>query len=299
MARAKKYRRIILAVRGDTQGGHAGGLLNPETQIPTYVIDPVTKDKVLEGWHTPELRPVQRQLWEWHEQDREKIGELAGTDELVMLEMGDLTQGSVFKDDLDETSLSAQVVISAYSMYPWLEMRQVRRVYMSRGTGVHLWGEAATETLLTRLLSSEYKKKSIRLVDHWLLDIDGFLIDVAHHGPGAGKRAWTRGNVLQLYTQSIMMDEIIAGRQPPNLLLRAHHHEYTPRPATVQAGGKVWRCDACITPPECFIGSHAQKVCESPSSMSVGMLAFEILDGRLLETHPFIHTIDLRTREIL
>lgn len=43
-----KYKRTIIAVRGDTQGGHAGGLLNPETEIPVLG----TKDGkvVVDAW---------------------------------------------------------------------------------------------------------------------------------------------------------------------------------------------------------------------------------------------------------
>ena len=33
--------------------------------------------------------------------------------------------------------------------------------------------------------------------------------------------------------------------------------------------------------------------------MGVGMLAFELINGKLYDKHPFMHYIDLRTREIL
>lgn len=160
-----KYKRTIIAVRGDTQGGHAGGLLNPETEIPVLG---GTEDgeRVVEDVHHPALRPFQKLLWKWHEEDRKSIGKLAGKDRIVFVEMGDLTQGNVFKDDLGEIALTPQVTISAYSMFPWLDMPQVQAAYMVRGTGVHVWGEGATETLLSMYLQQAYPRKTVKITDH-------------------------------------------------------------------------------------------------------------------------------------
>ena len=294
---SKKYKRTILAVRGDTQGGHAGGLLNPETEIPVLGVDE-SGQMAVEDVQRPSLRPFQRKLWEWHEADRKSIGKLAGSDPIVFLEMGDLTQGNVFRDDLGEVSLTAQATISAYSMFPWLDMPQVRAAYMVRGTGVHVWGEGATETLLSKYLSAEYPRTKVRITDHWMLSVDGMLIDVAHHGPGAGLRPWTRGNAFELYVKGILLDDITAGRRPPDLVLRAHHHEFTAAHALYQVNGAVWQLPGYITPPMCYIGSHTQKVMNSPSRMGVGLLAFEIVNGKILQTIPMVHTIDLRTQEV-
>ena len=293
----KKYSRTILAIRGDTQGGHAGGLLNPETEIPVLGVDE-HGETVVEDTFTPELRPFQRKLWQWHEVDRKAIGKLAGKDPIIFLEMGDLTQGNIFKDDLASTSLTQQMTISAYSMFPWLDMPQVRASYIVRGTGVHVWGEGSTETMLTQYLKTRYPKKKINITDHYLLDVGGLLVDIAHHGPGAGMRPWTRGNAFELYVKGILIDDIMAGRRPPDLVLRAHHHEFTPAHALSIVGDKFWQLPGYITPPMCFIGSHAQKVMMSPSRMSVGLLAFEIVNGKILQTLPMLHTIDLRTQEV-
>jgi hypothetical protein len=294
----KKYHRTIIAVRGDTQGGHAGGLLNPETLIPDWDIDEAGQ-RVITGWRHIEPRPVQKQLWRWHEQDMANVRTLAGKDEIVFLEMGDLTQGGIFKDDLDENGLNTQVVISRWNCTPWLDLPNVQRMYIVKGTGVHVWGEAATETLLTAQLKAEYPKKSVKINDHWILDLDGFLIDMAHHGPGAGIRNWTRGNVFELYCKSILRDSIDMAEPIPHVILRGHKHEFIYRPVTHQTKNKIWKADGFITPPYCFIGSHAQKVMNSPSFMGVGILALEVLDGKLYQWHPFTHYVDLRTMEVL
>lgn len=293
-----KYTRTIIAVRGDTQGGHAVGLLNPETKIPDLDIDDEGKT-VLVGWRTPSLRPVQKKLWQWHEQGRKDIEKLAGSDPIVFVEMGDMTQGNVFKDDLGEVSLSAQYFISKWNMVPWMEMKAIQSAYIVKGTGVHVWGEGSTETALTHYLKESYPKKKVEITDHWLLNVNGYRLDVSHHGPGAGIRSWTRGNVFSLYVKSLMLDDISVGNPIPDLVLRAHKHEFIYCRAVHQVRDRIWDLPAFIVPPFCFMGSHARKVVNSPSFMGVGLLALEIINGKLHNWHPFTHYVDLRTREAI
>jgi hypothetical protein len=294
----KKFNRKIIAIRGDTQSGHAGGLLNPEAMFPVVGIDASGK-AVVEDYEEAKLNPVQRQLWKWSEADRESVQALAGKDEIVFIEMGDMTQGVRFTDDLAETSLSRQMLSSFYNSLPWLGMDHVHTMRAVKGTGVHVWGEGSTETILTLLLQKEYPKKDVKIADHYLLNVDGYLLDVSHHGPGPGMRNWTRGNAYELYVKSILLDDLNAKRIPPHVVLRGHKHEFTYAHAIHQVQGAVWQLPAFIVPPYCFIGSHAQKATNSPSFMGVGTLALELINGRLLDWHAFTHYVDLRTEEIL
>jgi len=290
------FKRVIIAVRGDTQAGHSGGLLNPETLLPdTEIIDGLVAPTL----RSPELRPIQKTLWKWHTEDLESIKNLANGDPIVWVEMGDLTQGNRFLDDLGITAMSDQWHISRFNCLPLLELPNVKAFYIVRGTGVHVWGEGSTETALVTQLRAEYPEIKVAITSHWLLDMDGFTLDVAHHGPGAGIRNWTRGNVFDLYAKSMMMDDIDLGLAVPGVLLRAHKHEFIYRRPIHQVRGKVWEMPAFITPPYCFIGEHAVQVCQSPSFMGVGMLALEVFNGKLHDFHPFTHFVDLRAREVV
>lgn len=293
-----KLKRTIFAVRGDTHGGHAGGLVNPETEIPVIELNK-KGDRVQTGLDHPHLNPTQERLWKWHTTDKADVRHLAGKDEIIFLDMGDLTQGNIFKDDLSEALLSTQYFISKWNTSPWLDLSNVRRTFITKGTGVHVFGEGSVETMLTHHLNSDYPKKRVRIADHFLLDVESFRLDIAHHGSSPGMRNWTRGNVLELYSRSILRDDIDNGTPPPNVILRGHTHEFTWRPVGWQVGNKTWKMDTFITPPYCFIGSHAQKVVKSPSRMSVGLLALEVVNGKLLDFHPFLHTVDLRVKEII
>ena len=289
-----KYKRVIVAVRGDTQGGHSGGLLNPETDFPDIALDESGR-RVVTGFSRRELRPIQKKLWEWHEDARNQIGRLAGKDDLIFLELGDMTQGNTFTDNLAEAELNAQVIIARYNMIPWMRMRQIKKVRVTKGTGVHVWGNGATETVLVHWLADAYPKVDIAITDHWVLDVDGYLIDVAHHGAGPGIRNWTKGNVFDLYIKSKIRDALDRNEAPPNMVLRGHFHEFTYGLAKHQIDEHIYKAEGYIIPPMCFIGAHAQKVIKSPDRMSLGMMALEIVNGKLLDAHHFIHSIDLRT----
>jgi len=294
----KKYNRTIIAIRGDTQGGYAGGLLNPDTLLPDIAIDDAGEN-IIEGWRRLELRPVQQKLWEWHKKYIKEVSKLSEGDDIIFVEMGDLTQGNIFKDDLDVNNLNTQVVISRYNTMPWLELQNLKSAYFVTGTGVHVWGEGSTERLLTAQLKVMYPHIKIKINDHYMLDVDGVHLDVAHHGPGPGIRNWTYGNVLELYAKSIMRDSIDLQEPVPDAIIRAHKHQFTYRPVIHQVRNKMWESKVFITPPMCFIGSHALKVMNSPSYMGVGVLALEIINGKIHAWYPFNNYVDLRTKEIV
>ena len=251
----------------------------------------------MNGYKSPELNSIQKDMWRWHEKDREEIGKLAGKDPIVYIGMGDEHQGGIFKDDLSEGSMSSQIQISYYNMQPWLNMPQVKAVYFTRGTPVHLWGAGDSETMLTHMLKLEHPKKHITMSQHWELDISGCIVDIAHHGPNAGGREWTRGNGLRNYTFSLMQKLHNNRERIPNLLLRAHFHQPISEVVTLNTDKERYRTEAWITPPQCFIGAHGQKATGSISSMHIGMLAFEIINGKIYDTHEYLHTVSLRTKE--
>lgn len=292
-----KYKRFILVPVGDKQAGHNGALVNPEASIPDVELDRSTMTRIIMGYRHPELSSLQKDMWKWHEKDREEIGKLAGKDSIIYIGMGDETQGGIFKDDLKDVSLSAQYFISYYNMLPWLNMKQMKGAYFAKGTAVHLWGDGDTETILTHRLNNEFKHIPVKMSPHWELNFDGFRVDVAHHGPGVGMREWTKGNTLRLYTKSLQDYLHNNGKPIPDLLLRAHFHQPICEVVTKNLDTERFRTDAWITPPQCFIGGHGQKVTQSVSMMHIGMLAFEIVNNRILETHEFMHSIDLRVEE--
>jgi len=292
----KQYDRRIIAVRGDTHAGHDGGLKNPDTLLP--VIDTDENNREVLRWEPVTLRPFQRKLWKWHESARAEIKALAGTDPITFIDIGDLTQGTWWRDNLGETQMSDQYFISKWNTEPWITMPEVKQAFLVKGTSVHNFGNGATETMLTHQLAEQHKKPVV-FADHWLLDIGGFRLDVAHHGAGPGSRAWLKGNEMGIYLRSIIIEDVTAGEQPPDVVLRGHFHEYTRGWGWYQVGDRYWQCHGIITPGLCWIGTYATMATKSKSRFSCGMVALEIINGRLHDVHPYVHWIDLRTLEIV
>lgn len=294
---ATKYARRIVVLRGDTHSGQDGGLKNPATLLPEYSINE-EGDRVLDGWEPVRLSPFQKRMWAWHEEARAQMISLADGDPMTMIEMGDLTHGGYFKDDAEEAGMSDQYFLSKSSLMPWLEMPQLEGIYFTRGSGVHTWFKAA-ETLLTHELKAEFPKTTIKLADHWMLNIDGVILDVAHHGTHPGKRAWLRGNEFMIYIRSLLIDAATEGGPVPDVVLRGHKHEFTRTWATYQVASKYWECLGIITPPMAYINAYAVMATQSISRLSIGMVALEIINGKLHKVHPFVHWIDLRTMEVI
>lgn len=134
---------------------------------------------------------------------------------------------------------------------------------------------------------------------HGLLDIDGFLIDYAHHGPFTGSRVWLDGNELRYYLRNIMLREIMDGRTPPHMVIRGHYHVYRKEFLEIAANGQSYEGWAIVMPGFTFKDDYTRRATRSEYKQSVGLIAFEILDGYMYRSHKFIKTIDIRTKEIL
>jgi hypothetical protein len=298
MAKKPGYDRRIIAVRGDMHAGMDDGLKNPATLIP--MVDLETGDRELDKLTPVSLRPFQKKLWGWHEEAREGIAQLAGEDPITFLDMGDTTEGNWRLDNKGEVQMSDQYFIAKASFFPWLDMKQVEEVYIVRGTAAHTFGAGSSETVLTDALHVIYPNKTIKTAHHWLMNIAGLWLDIAHKGPFYGKRYWLKANEFHWYIQNVLMEDVADGDQPPDVMLRAHFHTYTRGWGWCQNVKGYWECHGIITPAMSFINEYAKGSTHSKSKISCGVIALEVISGRLHKVHDeWVHWIDLRTLEIV
>ena len=93
----------------------------------------------------------------------------------------------------------------------------------------------------------------------------------------------------------MMMSEMMSGGKPPQLVLRGHYHQFVRE--------ELWMADyhstLVVTPAFAMLGDHAIQAVRSPSRVTNGMVAFEIIDGEVLQMYDFVRSIDVRTREVL
>jgi hypothetical protein len=286
--------RTIVVALSDTHANHRLGLLAPETVL--YEEDPATREMV--PW-SPSLGPTQRWLWPEYNADRRGVVDLANGDRIVLIHEGDMCQGGNGNPhELVSMRLADQIAIAAENLRPWFELPNLDRAIFIKGTAYHELGEGSAAMLVAAQLRAEYGKQ-IEVPYHADAMIDGVSFDLAHHGPPPGVRTWLRGNILRLYTQSLMDRALMEGQEPPRVLLRGHYHELTSEVVTRRARGRKWTTDAWICPAYCGIDEYARKVSKSPGDLTVGLLAFELVDGELRQTYEFKRTIDYRTRIIV
>lgn len=284
-----KHRRIILAAEADLHGGSKGALLNPETEL--IVFDP----KGNQTAYHPELNESQKYLWDLRTRNIKKTMELAGKDEVMVLQNGDITQGNKYHHLLVSNRIADQVIIAGENLRPWLQHKNVTNVRIGVGTAAHNFLSGTSEILIWEKFTKEYPHVNIGIRYHGNPTYNGLQIDWAHHGPGAGIRDWLRGNVAQLYLKSLMYECMKRQIDPPGLVLRAHVHVPV-RAFNELDGNEAW---LYILPSYSMLDDHADQSGQSPAFLTHGMVAFEIVDGKIVSEHRYYQDIDVRSKEAL
>lgn len=281
--------RSIVAVIADLHGGFEYGLLNPETILP--------KEGKNGGdtKYIPCLTESQEWLWECYTKDLADLERLAGNDRIVAILNGDMLQGNKHPSMLVSNRMSDQVVIGQYNLAPLFSIKSVKVARFSIGTSAHNFGEGSGEFLVVDKIKSEHQEINVGVQYHALLEVDGFLLDCAHHGPYPGSREWLRGNVARLYLKDIMIRAAGKGERLPNAVIRAHYHNYIKVMETF-GNNESW---LFVSPSYSMLGDYTHQAARSPDTIKIGMFALEIIDGELVHIHEFMRSIDVRSREIL
>jgi hypothetical protein len=286
--------RAIIVTVSDLHGGHRHGLLNPATLL--YDID--ENGNQLDSTHHPELTRIQEYLWDEYTKGIAEVKEIAGPDPIYIIMNGDLTAGNKYHQLLVSDRIADQFIISIYNCMPWYELAP-KAVRIITGTGAHVFMQGSGEILANEILGLKYPAISTRVMDHGLFEIAGSTVDVSHHGPFGGSRAWLKGNVARYYLQSAMFEEIQAGKIPPRIYMRGHYHEDIEETVTIKAAGTRYKSTLMITPSFAFIDNHTRQTVKSPARITHGMSVAEIVDGELLKITWLTRTIDIRSKENL
>jgi hypothetical protein len=253
----------------------------------------------LQDYWSPQ--PTESQLWLWDEfqEHKKQLIDLAGKDEIIVLVGGDVTHGKRYPDkervsvrEYDDYAIAADVLGEL------AELKNVKRMRLVRGTGSHVYGHGTAELVVARILEAEYGIDA-KVAYHYLLNIRGVNFDIAHHGPGPGIRNWLKGNVLRYYVRSIVTSAIMEQEDVPDVLLRWHFHRYVPDTHEYRSNGTTYITRSRICPSYSYIDDHARQVTKSVSKLTVGMLAFELINGKVKDDYEFLSSIDLRRKEVL
>lgn len=310
--------RKIVVFLSDTHAGHRLGLMCPNLTLyeegPHGELSP----------HTPSLTATQTFLWSCYQDDIQAVVALADGDPIIVFHNGDITHGLKYKEQLVSTRAADQLTIAYHNVTPWLTLPNVTTLRLVAGTGSHVLQEASTPIMMLQMLQPAFSSKDIAVVYHDRPVVDGAIFDVAHHGPSSGIREWTQGNQLRYYAKSVVMHDVHRGKHPPHLIVRGHFHRLHPEVVQVRLSRVLlaflrWReqggdqtfltiddaidfyeTDIVLLPSYCWMGEYGRQATGSSSTVSIGLVAAEVIDGRLIKPlHYFEREVDLRRDEQL
>jgi hypothetical protein len=187
-------------------------------------------------------------------------------------------------DQLMSNRLTDQLLIAFANVQPWLDLPGLRKIQIAAGTGSHEFGEASSTIMLANMIRQARPDLEVKLVFHglaWDKELNGF-VDFSHHGPNQGIRVWTKDGVARLSLRSLMLDEIIHGREVPKLYLRGHIH----MPIDIEENYGQHRARLVVVPSLCGMSVYARQVTKSSYMLHNG----GFVDGQLIS-----HSLDLRT----
>lgn len=280
-------KRTIIAALADIHGGHIYGLLNP---LVTLYDRDETGQLVP---YQPGQTAIARYEWNLYLEHLGEARDYVGDDDLVVLVVGDIANGAKYPSELVSTRLANHIEIAAADLEPWFAFPTLKAMRLAHGTGAHEFGEGSATSLIASLLRERHREIDVQEVKHARSDIAGALIDYTHHGPHPGKRDWTRGNVARFYLRDFMNLEIRMGNIPPQLLLRAHYHQYVRETLEVEN----YTSTLIVLPSYDGMSEYAEQRLQGEFMLVNGMILFEVIDGRIKDIKKLIQVQDTRTKE--
>lgn len=240
---------------------------------------------------------TQRYLWNLYMTHRDEVRELAQGRRLVLLLLGDLTQGLKHWSGVWGTTLYDHITGALFALEPYLELEPAV-VRVAQGTEAHTQ-EGTSELLIAGELARRLPNADVDIAQHYKAHVNNITVDYAHHGPGAGIRAWTSGNVAGHYLKSLMLEEIVNGDEPPRIVLRAHVHRSIRRTERLETKRGTVESDIVVCPGYCGINPYVRAMVRSPLTQTHGCVAVQVGDGQKPEIHQLSTMTDIRKEEWL
>lgn len=281
-----KSTRVVVAIISDPHSGHVSGLVNPDTLIQD--------DQKRQVKFT--LNDRQEYVWNVYSKGVEETFKLAGKDNILLFCLGDLTHGNKYIPELMSTRGADQYAIGTQIFDPWLQShKNVKAIRFVFGTGAHNFGQGTSEIVISERLQDRHPELDIRCYYHAIVNVLGKTLDVAHHRGGAGNRTWLNGNVFRYYIKSLMLEDIVNKKSPPDMVIGGHAHSFITE--VVSMGD--YSTTGILSPALCLLGEFAIQAAKSPGYVTIGTVACEIIEGKPIAVYPFVDKLDARTKETI
>lgn len=266
--------RTVLAVPADTHCGSTTGLLPPDwTGLGGHKITTshgVVRKQWVEGWHrVRELNSRKTRLVIIHNGDAID-GVHHGTTQLVTTDIE------------EQKRMHIASMLEAMKIAKWNDGTD--KLYYMMGTNSHTGnvedavardfistkGRPLVSAVIEPTAGGKYKDgRYVR--DHMMLEINGVLFDIGHHGFTAGTREWTKTNTLTYTIKSIYMSCLENATRMPRYVVASHMHQFV----TGRHDGKHGTIEGFITPALQTKTHHGHAVARFKMA-DIGMLFFII-----------------------
>jgi len=293
--------RFIIVGLADEHAGSMLGLCNPATRFDIEVPVP-GPDGALhmekQPW-APKMTPIMQAIWDKYLEGIAKAEALAAGDPIYIFKLGEVCEGTYFKNSSMELRKHYQVKIAVANMEPWKQIENIRSVRIVPGDRPHEFDEGSAANLVAQELSGQFPDVKVVCHGRWFHKPTGFAVDYAHRGPYPGSRKHLEGNIARLYLKDYMFRELIEfDRKPVDLLLRAHFHQ----PIEVDEH-LTWRdgkydSKLLVFPPLKLPDAYAKTVTGNKFSAAFGTTAIEVVDG-MIKVHDNFIMLDVRNWEVV
>jgi len=285
-----KYNRIAGMSFGDRHGGLKNGLTMPGTKL-MYGVGEHAEERIVDDDNLSEWSK-----WLWYdvwEPGVEAAIKWAGTDPLIASDCGDAVHGSRFIENLYSPHRNHQVEISVQALTPLRKAPTLFLYLLAFGTGAHDYGSnSAAEGVAMRLANWGWQAKTDEHFRYVLPD--GFMFDLAHHGPSVSSRPHLRENGARSYIQDRIRTSVDYGERYPNLYHRGHVHNPISTSVTMKIGLDEHKAHIIVTPPLCGPNGYARQFTKSIAYAESGIYLWEVIDGKLGDVVPFMRKKDTR-----
>ena len=285
--------RTILMCISDTHAGFKLGLMNPEVIL-------YDRDEQGNSYpYTPGSTAVQKYFWKLLLDGCKAVKQFANGDPIVVIHFGDATHGDRYAKTLVTTELADQPAIAVSNMQPILSLPNVRSFRLVVGTDAHNFDDGNAERLIIKELKPLYPDINCEMVTQGLGTINEVGIEYFHKGPYMGSAHHLMGNIAHQFLRNRMTQELLSGNIPPRLYGSGHWHEWIYVTETISVKEKDYTSSLFIMPSFNFPNLYTVAQTRGKSRFIHGIVAFEIIDGMLINYKRFTKTVDVRTKEIL
>lgn len=279
--------RQIYFVFSDTHGGSKDGLTAPGTQITKKAAN---DKETLEYSGFPD---DVKWLWDNWLESIELLKLFAGGDPVYVKFAGDATHGTDHTDNTHTVIGAEQAKIAEAAMYPiWANVKNIIGWDLAYGTHAHDYGQSSGTRELASLINQWGMPVEVKPYTVGESTIDGWTVNMAHHGPTIGNDA-NRGTQVRTYARNMVAgpDGRIARKDKiPNCIIRGHGHRYYYEPVQIPWSDTQHTAHTIICASMCAPNAYVFQVGRTPDIWKAGPVMYEVIDGKMGEYVPMVKT---------